>query len=144
MFSPKKFYISFFIEGIDFAHWFCLEDKIEIWLTKTLFRCFNSVRLSFIVWNDSLYCSNLSFSSFISFSCLWFWAIRILSFIVTCILFLKEIKKSDLYCQFFWIFFLCMYRLSFGSLLYFVLCVVFWIHLSYCQRILFHIPFASI
>lgn len=104
VFSPKELYISFVVEGIDFAHWFCLEDKKEIWLTKTLFRCFNSVRLSFIVWNDSLYCSNLSFSSFISFSCLWYWAINILSFIEMCILFLKEIKKSDLYCQFFWIF----------------------------------------
>jgi hypothetical protein len=30
VFSPKELYISFVVEGIDFAHWFCLEDKKEI------------------------------------------------------------------------------------------------------------------
>lgn len=104
VFSPKEFYISFFIEGIKFAHWICLEDKKEIWLTKTLFRCFTSSRLLFIVLSDSRYCCTCSLRSFISCSFLCIWAVSILSFIVTCILFLKEIKKSDLCCQFSWIF----------------------------------------
>ena len=104
MFSPEEFYISFLIEGIQFGHDFICKDKEEIWLTKTLLSSFTSVRLFFIVLSDSLYCSNCSLSSFISCSFLCSCAVSILSFIVTCILFLKEIKKSDLYCQFLWIF----------------------------------------
>ena len=98
VFLVEVHYISFLIEGIEFAHCLSLEDKEEIWFTSTLFRCFWVSRFSFMIVSDSLYCSNCSLRSFICFSCLWFSDVSILSFRVICCMMIKrKIKKSD-YC----------------------------------------------
>ena len=87
---PEILYISFFVQGVDFTHCFMWEDKSETCLTRMLFSCLTSVRFSFIVLSDSLYCSSCSFSSLSSLSFLWYWAIRILSFIDIFIGFFKK------------------------------------------------------